>query len=125
MITDAALSLCAKLRGELEEAQSRLRLAESELAKSRPSYSSSSKILFLQSSSNLIFQGYRSRHYDSSRLPTRSRPTYTTSYDLPISTSTYNYSKYDNDYDYDNILPSRYLSSALSSRYNTYSNYYY
>ena len=44
LITDAALSLCAKLRGELEEAQARLRLAEGELAKSRPSYTSSSNI---------------------------------------------------------------------------------
>lgn len=45
LITDAALSLCAKLRGELDEAQARLRLAEGELAKSRPSYTGSSNII--------------------------------------------------------------------------------
>jgi len=43
LITDAALSLCTKLRSQLEETRARLRLAESELSKSRPSYSSSSK----------------------------------------------------------------------------------
>lgn len=59
LITDAALSLCAKLRGELEEAQGRLRLAESELAKSRPSYTSSSKIFSLHQSSNLIFHSIK------------------------------------------------------------------
>jgi hypothetical protein len=44
LITDAALTLCAKLRSQLEETQTRLRLAESELAKSRPTYISSSII---------------------------------------------------------------------------------
>jgi hypothetical protein len=44
LITDAALSLCTKLRSQLEETQTRLRLAEIELAKIRPSYTSSSMI---------------------------------------------------------------------------------
>jgi hypothetical protein len=44
LIADAALSLCTKLRSQLEETQTRLRLAETELAKARPSYLSSSMI---------------------------------------------------------------------------------
>ncbi len=44
LITDAALSLCAKLRSQLEETQTRLRFVETELAKTRPSYTSSSMI---------------------------------------------------------------------------------
>jgi hypothetical protein len=44
LITDAALALCTKLRTELEETRTRLRLAENELVKSRPTYTSSSMI---------------------------------------------------------------------------------
>jgi hypothetical protein len=44
LISEGALALCAKLRSQLEETRGRLRLAESELAKTRPSYSSSSMI---------------------------------------------------------------------------------
>ena len=42
VITEAALSLCAKLRNQLEETQTRLRSAEHELARTRPSYTISS-----------------------------------------------------------------------------------
>lgn len=45
LITDAALALCTKLRSELDETRARLRTAENELAKSRPTYSGSSIIL--------------------------------------------------------------------------------
>ena len=44
LITDAALALCVKLRNQLEETQARLRLAENDVGKSRPSYTSSSTI---------------------------------------------------------------------------------
>ena len=44
LISDAALALCTKLRTELEETRTRLRLAENELVKYRPSYTSSSRI---------------------------------------------------------------------------------
>lgn len=43
LITDAALALCTKLRSQLDETRARLRMVESELVRSRPSYSSSSK----------------------------------------------------------------------------------
>ncbi len=127
LITDAALSLCTKLRSQLEETQARLRLVELELGRSRPSYTSPSilYLTFLIILSILIcYLGYRTRHYDSSsRLPSRSRTTYTNISDLPISTSAYSYSKYDSDSDFDHILPSRYISATLSSRYGIYSNY--
>jgi hypothetical protein len=128
LITDAALTLCTKLRRQLEDTQARLRLAEDELVKARPIYSSPSII------SNLLiilfiiihYLGYRTRHYESpSRsLTTRSRAKYTNIYDLPMSSSAYSYSKYDSDSDFDHILPSRYLSAPLSGRYSTYSNYH-
>ncbi|UJR38347.1 hypothetical protein I4U23_031017 [Adineta vaga] len=112
VITEAALSLCAKLRNQLEETQTRLRSAESELARSRPSYTSSS---------------YRTRHLDvSSRLPTRTRTTYTNSYELPLSTSAYSSSKYDSDSDMEHVLPLRYLGvTNLVGRYGNYSSYRY
>ncbi len=47
LITDAALTLCTKLRSQLEETRTRLRLVENELAKSRPTYLSSSMIYHL------------------------------------------------------------------------------
>ncbi|CAF3853315.1 unnamed protein product [Rotaria sordida] len=104
LITDAALALCIKLRKQLEQTRNRLHLVESELSKSRLTYSSSSK--------------FRSRNSDSSfRLPSRSRATYTNTYDLPDSNLTYSYSKYNHEGDFDYILPSRYLSSSSSSRY--------
>ena len=43
VITEAALALCVKLRRELDEAKSRLRLAEHELGKTRTTYTSSSR----------------------------------------------------------------------------------
>lgn len=43
----AALSLCVRLRQELDDTRSRLRLAEHDLTKYRPTYSSSSENLFL------------------------------------------------------------------------------
>ncbi len=44
LITEAALSLCAKLKSQLDETQTRLHLAENELIKYRPTYTSSSMI---------------------------------------------------------------------------------
>ncbi|CAF2669891.1 unnamed protein product [Rotaria sp. Silwood2] len=126
LITEAALALCAKLRNQLDETRARLRLAENELTKSRPTYTSSSMIynLLIISSTVVCYLGYRTRYYDSSLgIPTRSRSKYINNYDLPISSSTYSYSKYDSDSDFDTILPSRYLSASLSSRYGTYSTY--
>ncbi len=53
VITEAALALCAKLRNQLEETQARLRLAENDLGKSRPSYTSSGNNLYFIN--NLIY----------------------------------------------------------------------
>jgi hypothetical protein len=128
LIADAALALCAKLRSQLEETQARLRLAENELVKPRPTYTSSSMIykLLIILFTSIHSLGYRTRHYESPRIPTRSRLTkYINNYDLPTTTSTYSYPKYDSDSDFDNILPSRYISSSLSSRYGAYSTYRY
>ncbi|CAF0875492.1 unnamed protein product [Rotaria sp. Silwood1] len=109
LITEAALALCAKLRKQLDETRTRLCSIENELSKSRPTYTSPS---------------YRTRFYDSSLgIPTRFRTKYINNYDLPLSSSTYSYSKYDNDSDFDSILPSRYLSASLRSRYGSYSTY--
>ncbi|CAF4130493.1 unnamed protein product, partial [Rotaria magnacalcarata] len=109
LITEAALALCTKLKNELEETRVRLRVAENELAKSRPTYTMSK---------------YRTRYYEST-LPvaTRAHSKYINSYDLPLTNSTYSYSKYDDDNDFDSILPSRYLTSSLGGRYGTYSIY--
>jgi hypothetical protein len=64
---------------------------------------------------------YRPHYFDTSiRLPTRTRSTLTSTYTLPRSNSIYNYSKYNSDTDWDYLLPTRYLSSASSSRYSTY-----
>ncbi len=41
------------------------------------------------------------------------------------TSSAYTFSKYDSDYDIEHMLPSRYLSSTLSSRYGTYFNHLY
>ncbi|CAF4679418.1 unnamed protein product, partial [Rotaria magnacalcarata] len=67
---------------------------------------------------------YRTRYYEST-LPvaTRAHSKYINSYDLPLTNSTYSYSKYDDDNDFDSILPSRYLTSSLGGRYGTYSIY--
>ncbi len=46
LITDAALTLCVKLRKQLEETQNRLQLIENGVNKSRPSYTSSSSNIF-------------------------------------------------------------------------------
>lgn len=56
VITEAALSLCAKLRQQLEETQARLRSVEGELARSRPSYTSSgtSRRRFAHACSHLL-----------------------------------------------------------------------
>ncbi|CAF1337440.1 unnamed protein product [Adineta steineri] len=111
LITEAALALCAKLRVQLEETETRLRSAENELARSRPSYTSSS---------------YRTRHYDvPTRHASRTRTTYTNSYELPISTSAYSCTKYDSDSDLEHVIPSKYLGSNLIGRYGTYSSYRY
>ncbi|CAF4077188.1 unnamed protein product [Rotaria sp. Silwood2] len=113
LITDAALALSVKLRKQLEQTQNRLNLVENELAKSRLTYTSSSK--------------FRSRNYDSSfRLPSRSRATYTNTYDLPDNNVTHSYSKYNPEGDFDYTLPSKYLSSSSSSsRYGSYYTYRY
>lgn len=70
--------------------------------------------------------GYRTRNYDvSSRIPTRTRTAYTSSYELPISTSIYS-TKYDSDSDIEHVLPSRYVGSTnLTGRYGIYSSYRY
>ncbi|CAF1245936.1 unnamed protein product [Rotaria sp. Silwood1] len=112
LITDAALALCVKLRKQLEQTRNRLHIVESELAKSRMTYTSSSK--------------FRSRNLNSSfRLPSRFRTTYTNTYDLPDSSLTYSYSKYNHEADFDYALPSRYLSSSSSSRYGSSYTYRY
>ncbi|CAF1035469.1 unnamed protein product [Adineta steineri] len=112
LITDAALALCVKLRKQLENTEHRLHSIEFELGKSRPTHSSSSK--------------YRTPQLNSSfRLPPRSRSTYTHTYDIPRTNSIYNYTKYNHDSDLDYIVPSRYLSSASSSRYGSYSPAYH
>ncbi|CAF4218950.1 unnamed protein product [Rotaria sp. Silwood2] len=111
LITDATLALCVKLRKQLEQTRNRLHLVESELAKSRLTYTNSSKS--------------RSRNFDSSfRLPSRSRTTYTNTYDLPESNLTCSYSKYNHEGNFDYALPSKYLSSS-SSRYGSSYNYRY
>ncbi len=46
LITDAALTLCVKLRKQLEETQNRLHLIENGVNKFRPSYTSSSSNIF-------------------------------------------------------------------------------
>lgn len=123
MITEAALSLCTKLRNQLDEARNRLRLVEHELGKSRPSYTSPCKIFIsfrIYFFIKMIFLAYRTRHYESSiRTPLpRSRISYPSSYDTPLSSSLYNYSsRYDSDLDLDYLLPSRYLTSSVLARY--------
>ncbi|UJR07792.1 hypothetical protein I4U23_012074 [Adineta vaga] len=100
LITDAALALCTKLRKQLNDTYTRLQLIE------------------LQSE-------YRSSNLNSSfRLPPRSRSTYANTYDIPRRNSILNSSRYDRDNDMDYILPSRYLSSALSTKYGSYSSTY-
>ena len=42
LITDAALTLCVKLRKQLDEARNRVQVIENGLNKSRPTYTSSS-----------------------------------------------------------------------------------
>jgi hypothetical protein len=127
VITEAALALCIKLRRELDEAKNRLRLAEHELGKTRPAYTSTSRrlcfLFFDQCRSTVSFDLYlatRTRQYESpTRLSSRSRQTYVNNYDLPMTSSVYNYSRYDNDTDFDHILPSRYMSTSVIGRYGS------
>ena len=57
MITDAALSLCSQLRAQLDDTLGRLRLIETQLARTRTTYttSSSSKMLILREIHHLVF----------------------------------------------------------------------
>jgi hypothetical protein len=121
------LTLCVKLRKQLEETRNRLRLIESQSTKPPPSYTNSSSMpnnpFYLN---NLFYLEYRSRQVDSSnRLPTRSRSFYTNTYNSPRRSSVYTYSKYDHEDDLDYILPSRYLSLISNNRYGSYSTYRY
>lgn len=133
VITEAALALCVKLRRELDQAKNRLRLAEHELGKTRTTYTSPSRRISpfpsAQRRSTISFDllATRTRQYESpSRLSSRSRPAYVNNYDLPMTSSVYNYSRYDNDTDFDHILPSRYMSSSVIGRYGgSFYNYRY
>ncbi len=128
LITDAALALCVKLRKQLEDTQNRLHLIEIQSGKSRSTYPSSSSIISFFLSEEFIsifYLEYRSNILNSSfRSPPRSRTTYTNPYDTLRSYSILNSSKYDQENDLDYILPSRYVSSALNSRYGSYSSPY-
>jgi len=113
LITEASLSLCVKLRRQLDEARNRLRVVEHELSKTRVASGLST---------------YRPRQYETtSRItPSRSRLTYTSAYEPAITTSAYTYLKYDGETDLDSILPSRYLATSALGRYGgSYYNYRY
>lgn len=65
---------------------------------------------------------YRSRYYEPP-LSYTTRTKYLNSFDSPLTSSAYSYSKYDTDNDLNNALPTRYLTSSSSSRYSLYSTY--
>ncbi|CAF1509909.1 unnamed protein product, partial [Didymodactylos carnosus] len=96
LITDAALSLCSKLRKELNEAKDRLRLIENDVMKTGRTTitSSSSSIPYVSPNVN-----HRSRIYELARLPSTKSRTRST-YPLNYSLSSGNYSKYEPDADY-------------------------
>lgn len=133
LITEASLSLCVKLRRQLDEARSRLRVTEHELSKTRVASGLSSKTKKKKNNVRFdlnffSFSAYRPRQYETtSRItPSRSRLAYTSAYEPAITTSAYTYLKYDGETDLDSILPSRYLATSALGRYGgSYYNYRY
>lgn len=112
LITDAALSVCKKLRKQLDETRQRLQAIENQSTRYRPSYTSSTS-----SKNHLVLLRGRMIEF----VEYRTGPTFRS----PVRSSTISRSNsiYNPTIDLDYLLPSRYLSSASNSRYGSFSTY--